>query len=61
MNSVALVIAMAVGAQLSSPAYIWTPLAWLAWFLYATHGFRGRDQNLVVQTAKASATEGQIA
>ena len=61
MNSVALVIAMAVGAQLSSPAYIWTPLAWLAWFLYATHGFRGRDQNLVLQTAKASATEGQIA
>ena len=38
INSVALAIAMALGAQLSSPAYIWTPLAWLAWVLYATKG-----------------------
>jgi len=37
INCVALLIIMA-GVQLSSPAYVWTPLAWLAWFLYATHG-----------------------
>jgi len=37
INGVALLIIMA-GVQLSSPAYVWTPLAWLAWFLYATRG-----------------------
>ncbi len=36
INGAALLIIMVAGAQLSSPAYVWTPLAWLAWFLYVT-------------------------
>lgn len=40
INTAALIIAMALGAQLSSPAYTWTPVAWLAWFLYSTGGFQ---------------------
>jgi hypothetical protein len=36
INTAALVIVMAFHPPLSSRAYLWTPLAWLAWFLYAT-------------------------
>lgn len=40
INSAAAIIFMALGASLTSPAYLWTPIAWLAWFLYATSGLR---------------------
>lgn len=36
INTVALVIALANRTVLTSPAYLWTPLAWLVWFLYST-------------------------
>jgi hypothetical protein len=28
---------------LTSPFYLWTPIAWLAWYLYATHARTGND------------------
>jgi hypothetical protein len=36
INALALYFVLVTGSQLSSRAYLWTPLAWLAWFLYAT-------------------------
>jgi hypothetical protein len=40
INSAVLFIALVTQASLSSRAYIWTPIAWLAWFLYSTYGSR---------------------
>jgi hypothetical protein len=40
INTAALVIVLGVQATFSSPAYLWTPVTWLLWFLYATRGFR---------------------
>lgn len=37
INTVVLFIALGEQASLTSHAYMWTPLTWLAWFLYATH------------------------
>ena len=37
INTIALILVFVVQAQLSSRAYMWTPLAWFAWFLYATY------------------------
>lgn len=31
---------VALSGRLTSPWYLWTPTAWLLWFLYATKGFR---------------------
>jgi hypothetical protein len=44
LNTVVLFIALGHQASLTSRAYIWTPWAWLAWFLYATRGFSGHWQ-----------------
>jgi hypothetical protein len=41
INSIALLIVVGFHPRLSSSAYLWTPLAWLAWFLYANR--RKRD------------------
>jgi hypothetical protein len=38
INSVALLVLLAAHATLTSGGYVWTPLAWLTWFLYATAG-----------------------
>ena len=38
INAVAALVYTAFGASLESPFLIWTPAAWLAWFLYATGG-----------------------
>jgi hypothetical protein len=46
INSIALIIVLAAHAALSSHAYLWTPLAWLVWFLYATHRARRREGSL---------------
>lgn len=40
INSAALWIVLAHQAAMESHAYLWTPVTWLAWFLYATHGFK---------------------
>lgn len=38
INGIALLVVLVVHPSLSSCAYLWTPVAWLAWFLYATGG-----------------------
>lgn len=40
INVVALTIYMAAGGHIGIPVLVWTPFAWLAWFLYATGGIR---------------------
>lgn len=45
INTAVLFVVLVRQASLNSHAYVWTPLAWLAWFLYATHGFRLQNQN----------------
>lgn len=37
INTAAIAV-VASGKQLSSPWYVWTPFAWLGWFVYATQG-----------------------
>lgn len=39
INTAALCV-VAFSGKLASPWYVWTPTAWLLWFLYATNGFR---------------------
>jgi hypothetical protein len=38
INGVGLLVLLVGHATLASGGYVWTPLAWLAWFLYATTG-----------------------
>ena len=38
INGVAVLVLLIAHPSLSSGAFIWTPLAWLAWFLYSTEG-----------------------
>jgi hypothetical protein len=57
INSVALLIVMVAHANLSSRAYLWTPLAWLAWFLYAAHGSGRRSQSSLIQRAELTKVE----
>jgi hypothetical protein len=40
INTAALYLVLAHHAALSSRDFIWTPLAWLVWFLYTTRGFK---------------------
>ena len=54
INTAVLLIALVKQASLTSRAYLWTPLAWLAWFLYATRGFRLRHESAPLQTAEAA-------
>lgn len=35
-NALAIIVYTAFGASLESPFLLWTPITWLAWFLYAT-------------------------
>lgn len=55
INVIALVLLTIADAQLSSPAYIWTPVAWLAWFLYATHQPKPRDYDTLMSLANQEA------
>lgn len=43
INAAAALIYTAFGASLESTFLLWTPAAWLAWFLYTTHQPRYRD------------------
>ena len=49
INMVALLVLMVGHPSLSSGAYLWTPLAWLTWFLYATNGFRIQSGSSTIQ------------
>lgn len=51
INTVALYIALVRQAPLPSFAYIWTPLTWLAWFLYTTRKPAQHRQSSAVQLA----------
>lgn len=44
VNTVVLYLLMVHRAPLSSLVYVWTPAAWLAWFLYATGAVQRRPQ-----------------
>jgi hypothetical protein len=43
INSIAFVPLVMPHASLTSLSLVWTPAAWLAWFLYATSGVKDRD------------------
>lgn len=45
INVIAALLFMA-GAPLTSPLFLWTPTAWLVWFLYATSNFHSQVQGL---------------
>jgi Glycosyltransferase family 87 len=49
INLVAILVLMAGNRSIVSTVYLWTPSAWLAWFLYATNGFRIHGGNLTMQ------------
>jgi hypothetical protein len=59
INCIAALVFMALNASLTSPAYLWTPLAWFGWFLYATYfpGHGGQSSQVrvpvTVQTGQA--------
>jgi hypothetical protein len=50
INMLALLVLMVGHPSLSSGAYLWTPLAWLMWFLYATDGFRAQGGSSTIQS-----------
>jgi hypothetical protein len=49
INLAAILVLMAGNRSIVSTVYLWTPSAWLAWFLYATNGFRIQSGNLAIQ------------
>jgi hypothetical protein len=49
INLAAILVLMAGNRSIVSTVYLWTPSAWLAWFLYATNGFRIKSGNLTIQ------------
>lgn len=49
INSAVLFIALVTQASLTSHRYMWTPIAWLAWFLYATRAFARQRQDVPTQ------------
>jgi hypothetical protein len=49
INLVATLVLMAGNRSIVSTVYLWTPSAWLAWFLYATNGFRIQREDLTIQ------------
>jgi hypothetical protein len=51
INCVAAVLFLATNAVLKSPVFLWTPVAWLAWFLYATGAFQRRPQTFAAALA----------
>jgi Glycosyltransferase family 87 len=53
VNSIALILVLVVHVQLSSRAYMWTPLAWLVWFLYATYKPSSHSQHSQIKFAES--------
>jgi hypothetical protein len=51
INGIALYAVVINHAALSSHAYLWTPVTWLAWFLYATWNSRGVKSSLSAEPA----------
>jgi hypothetical protein len=49
INLAAVLVLMAGNRSIVSTVYLWTPSAWLAWFLYATNGFRIQSGSLTLQ------------
>lgn len=56
INSAAMGIVLFKHADLSSRAYIWTPLTWLAWFLYTTYRPGRSSQSSSVRLAETLQT-----
>jgi hypothetical protein len=48
INLAAILVLMAGNRSIVSTVYLWTPSAWLAWFLYVTNGFRIQRGNLTI-------------
>jgi hypothetical protein len=48
INLAAILVLMTGNRSIVSTVYLWTPSAWLAWFLYATNGFRIKSANLTI-------------
>lgn len=44
INGIAAALFMVTSALLKSPVFLWTLVAWLAWFLYTTNTFQHRNQ-----------------
>jgi hypothetical protein len=64
INSIVLFLVLGKQYALISHAYIWTPLTWLVWFLYATRGDLNRDQsplNAPAATVESSTKEQSAA
>ncbi len=57
INSLCLLLLMVAHAQLSSRAYLWTPMAWLVWFLYASKRPMLPGMNVPAQSTKGSSME----
>lgn len=62
VNTAALCV-VAFSGKLTSPWFIWTPTAWLLWFLYATRGFRrvGEQAIPASDTVQIAGLEGAYA
>lgn len=56
INTIALYIALLHHAPLGSRAYMWTPVTWLVWFLYATYGSRQQrhDRNATANSLETT-------
>lgn len=50
VNLAAILVLIGGNRSIVSMAYLWTPSAWLAWFLYATNGFRIQSGNFAIQS-----------
>lgn len=50
INTIGIYIALVMHANLMSHAYIWTPLTWLAWYLYATYQTQPANHPSSIQT-----------
>lgn len=57
INTAALFIVLVKQESLSTRAYMWTPWAWVAWFLYSTYGFSQNREIAPVETPASAQIE----
>lgn len=58
VNTIALALVLGRHALLASRAYMWTPITWLLWYLYATHGHRaGKSPATAAELDQTTNTE----
>lgn len=50
INLAAILVLMAGNRSIVSTVYLWTPSAWLVWFLYTTNGFRVQRERLGIES-----------